>query len=519
MHSSETPTLNQPFRWLKFTFFALLFALAYTQSPLYTSNQNQYFLHGLARAGYGLLESDWLANTLDPTPVFSLLVQWTYQLTRAGFLFYVYYALLMGVYLFALLGIVTSIYPIRKSPTTALLFIALLIIVHSAATRFALSRTLGVNWTYVLEDGVADQRLLGPVLQPSTFGVFLVLSIYLYLHDKPYLAILSAVLAATFHPVYLLSAAVLTASYMLGQFLKQKSQRAALFSISIGACALVFVAPILIYVFNSFGHSPLETTARARDILINVRIPHHVLVSWWFDATAIVKILFILGALFLIRKHALFPVLLFTFGASLVLTLIQITTGNTTLALIFPWRLSVFLVPISMAILLGRLVIWLAEKPLWEIPGQTSWLRTGSLIAITLAALVGIVRMTIEFSNKTSNPERPLMNYVAAHLEPGNLYLTPEKMQDFRLATGAPVFIEFKSIPYQDADVLEWYRRLKRIEKVYKTNQCQLLDQLATEEGVTHAVFAMDQPAAWCPQLQIQYQDAFFGLYKLRANP
>lgn len=33
--------------------WGIVFALAYAQSPLYTSNQNQYFLHGLAQAGYG----------------------------------------------------------------------------------------------------------------------------------------------------------------------------------------------------------------------------------------------------------------------------------------------------------------------------------------------------------------------------------------------------------------------------------------------------------------------------------
>ena len=40
----------------------ILFALAYTQAPLYYSNQNQYLLHGLATAGYGHLDGDWLAT-------------------------------------------------------------------------------------------------------------------------------------------------------------------------------------------------------------------------------------------------------------------------------------------------------------------------------------------------------------------------------------------------------------------------------------------------------------------------
>ena len=52
-----------------FLLVACVFSLAYGQAPLYYSNQNQYFLHGLAQAGVGHLHEDWLANTVDPTPV------------------------------------------------------------------------------------------------------------------------------------------------------------------------------------------------------------------------------------------------------------------------------------------------------------------------------------------------------------------------------------------------------------------------------------------------------------------
>ena len=58
---------------------ALAFALAHTQSPLFYSNQNQYLLHGLATGGHGHLSHDWLANTRDPTPVFSALVAAGYR--------------------------------------------------------------------------------------------------------------------------------------------------------------------------------------------------------------------------------------------------------------------------------------------------------------------------------------------------------------------------------------------------------------------------------------------------------
>ena len=87
-----------------FSLGAALFALAYCQAPLYYSNQNQYFLHGLANAEEGLLHEDWLANTSDPTPVFSALVEIT-ALALHPWFFYAYYGVLFGVYAAAMLGL------------------------------------------------------------------------------------------------------------------------------------------------------------------------------------------------------------------------------------------------------------------------------------------------------------------------------------------------------------------------------------------------------------------------------
>src|SRR5262245_50593848 len=80
------------------------FAFVYCQAPLYYSNQNQYFVHGLANAGVGQLHDDWLANTFDPTPVFSALVTATARWLHP-WMFHVYYALLSGLFAASLFGL------------------------------------------------------------------------------------------------------------------------------------------------------------------------------------------------------------------------------------------------------------------------------------------------------------------------------------------------------------------------------------------------------------------------------
>src|SRR3972149_4711653 len=153
-------------RALEYLAWSLAFALSYAQSPLYTSNQNQYFLHGLARAGVGFLRDDWLAKTTDPTPLFSLMVE---ALTAWPWIFYLVYAGLMGVYLFSLFGIVSSVFDLRAAGKRTLV-LATLIVLHSAALRYLMAQLVAPEAGFLLEGGVAGYRLLGAVLKPNAFG-------------------------------------------------------------------------------------------------------------------------------------------------------------------------------------------------------------------------------------------------------------------------------------------------------------------------------------------------------------
>src|SRR5437660_1348796 len=91
-------------RVMIFLFWSVVFGVSCTQASLYYSNQNQYFLHGSARAGLGRLDQDWLANTRDPTPIFSTLVAFTDRFLHES-LFPVCYLLMQGLYFYNLAGL------------------------------------------------------------------------------------------------------------------------------------------------------------------------------------------------------------------------------------------------------------------------------------------------------------------------------------------------------------------------------------------------------------------------------
>src|SRR5262245_38533871 len=186
-----------------FLLLALVFGLAYTQAPLYYSNQNQYYLHGLAAAHRGHLDEDWLANTTDPTPVFSALVKVTSRYFHE-YLFYVYYILIFGLYCRTLLGVFDLLTEEKLGRTARMVFLTVLVAIHAGLFRMLSARAFGIDYPWYFQSGLAAQYVLGFGLQPSVAGVFLLTAIVAFLRERPFAAAVWIGLAAAFHATYLL---------------------------------------------------------------------------------------------------------------------------------------------------------------------------------------------------------------------------------------------------------------------------------------------------------------------------
>jgi len=501
---------------LSFLCWSLVFGVIYAQSPLYTNNQNAYFLHGLANAGYGYLSRDWLATRQESMPVFTWLVYLTYIVFHSKVPFYLYYALLMGVYLFSMFGIMDMHFDLRRSKSRTLLFLALFLAAHSAALRYLLSRLIDVDSTFLLEGGVAGQRILGQVFQPSVFGVLLVLSIYLFLRKRPFWSLVPIAVAIYFHPVYLLGGALLTLAYMWILLREEKNWKRPLL---LGSVSLLLVAPALAYTIYIFSESDPAIAQKALDILVNFRNPHHALVVAWLNWTVLVQALILLAGLFIIRKTRLFTILLIVSAMVILLTFIQVATANDWLALIFPWRISVILVPMGTTLLIAYAVTKIMDRLKGSGTSEGA-ARIGALLVIVGLMVVGAMRFQLETARQAADPARPMMEFVAAHKSPGDVYMIPPKMTDFRLVTGAPVFVDFKSAPDRDADVLVWYDRIEVINYFYGGGgkPCQTLKNIAARYGVTYAVVETQDPFTVCHELRTPFQDANYTVYTLTSQ-
>lgn len=510
------------------------FGVAHTQSPLYFSNQHQYFLHGDALAGVGDLQHDWLANTVDPTPVFSAGVAFTLR-HLDEFVFQAVFFLLIVGYFYCLLAFGALLIPEGPKRRQTIFFLAvLLLVIHSGIARYASARWFGVDYPWFFQSGIAGQYVLGPGLQPSAFGVFLLASVVLFAYSRPALAIVLSSAACTLHPTYLLSAALLTATYL--SILAH--HRGCKWAVGYGLLALALAAPMIWYSLVNFAPTSAEQFREAQSIIADFRIPHHARITRWFDLIVGLQILWLGFALYLIRRTNHFWLLLVPTMLSAALTVLQYATDDTTLALFFPWRISVVLVPLATVIVFTRVAAVIPWNLATQIIGRT---------AIYAAAAGGIVIMANHLAYGVDYRERPVLKYIRDSKQPGDVYLIPIRvpsnspgsrgvfsasftppptgnqqsfisvdLQRFRLFTGAAIYVDFKSIPYKDVDVLEWRRRVEQCQKWYAAKDWgdpEMRRQLR-EEGITHVVMPANRSRLGTGYVQ-EYEDDSYRVYRV----
>lgn len=484
----------------------MLFALAHTKPGGFYSNQNQYYLHGLANAGYGDLSSDWLANTSDPTPLFSWAVAIAYRLA-GGLALQVAFALLLIGYFLSCWFLATGLPSFPQSTGGRWAFAAALIAVHSAILRYGSVAAFGTDYPWYFQAGLANQYVLGPGLQPSAFGVLLLTAVAAFAHGRPRLAAGCVAMACTLHSTYLLPGALLVLG-MLGALLRRGQVRLAVHT---AAVAFVGVLPVLAYTGYEFAPSSAESFAESQRIIAWIRIPHHADVNRWLDIVAGLQLVWIAFGLGLLRKTSVGEMLAIAAAGGLVLSLVQVATGNPTLALAFPWRISAVLVPATTVAALV-LVARVAERVL---PSNALAILGGTTILGCLIGAGFVYRDGLGYRQTAAEAE--LIRTVAELRSPGEVYLLPTnfpkpstargtgsltfapvatsdrpaifELQRFRLGSGAACYVDFKSIPYRDVEVLEWHRRVTNAERWYAMpNWDSATIAELRDAGITHAI-------------------------------
>jgi hypothetical protein len=491
-HSPLLSVLKRTGLWLS---LGILFGISHTQNILYWGNQNTKLLHGLARAGLGFLSEDWTAQTADPLPFFSAFVSFTYRYL-GPFFFYVYFVALLGVYVYSVMGIFTLNNGLDRFRGLRAAFFAAATLLYSGFVAALVKRAIGIDGLRAGLSGVAQEYLTGPIFQPSLFAVFLVLSILLFLRKKPFVAGFVIAFACTAHSAYLFSGATITVAYMVLIVKNEGNWKKALL---LGGFTMLLVVPVLLSSEWFLAPTSPEVARRALQILVVERIPHHSLVSVWFDYAVVLKLLLAVVALYLLRGKDLFWLLAIPLVLGLALTFAQMATGSLRLAMLAPWRVSVFLVPLSELAIVASVFSLASSRWGAVLPKLDAPFIFFSAVVVALCFLGGLWLQVQRFESTAHSDTTALFSFVDHNKRQGDLYLVaPDSLDGLRLNAGVPVLVTWKTHPYKDTEVLEWHRRVQDARAFYAARDpsvaAEQLVSLRRKYGITHVVLNGDQP-------------------------
>ena len=481
--TTETPKKIFAGQWL--LLYGIVFGLSYPQEALFSSNQNTKFITGLARAGYGDIAADWMARITDPFPFFSHLLQWQYQLLGLYAGTHLSFFLIAGAYGILGVWLAKSFFDESEERQRAVWVFALLwLFIHIVGVKDI--------WSDIFPEGLAGQYMLGDYYQPCCFGVLLFAGIAAYSSGRMLPAAACFILGPLFHPAYLISSAFIASALII-----LPANR----SLGIGRGKRFFFILLVAAGVGAYGFYNMTTLTSgdpavriaAHRLIAETRIPQHSLPSAWKIVPTVLFFLTASAAAWLGRKRLagqLLVVLVPIIASTVLLTAV---VYNPTVAVAAPWRVSVFLAPLSWILLLSALAAWIARSTRQRLMVPLSPRVKKWLIAVCVCACVGgVLHLGFDYTRKANRKEYDLTRFLKNYHTAGNQYLIPPEQTRLRLEAGVPVYATWKSHPTKDSEFLEWYKRVEAARIIYdgQAGKAEVaLKALLESRAVTHVIW------------------------------
>jgi len=475
---------------------AFVAALSTSQVAPFTSNQETYWVHALAATANGaVLHGDWLVRALDPVPLFTLLAA---PLVAVGcWAMWLVNAALGAVLLVAMAQIASAASERAKVPVLAwVAFFGLIWAAFPGAFRGSCF------------DGVAEQRAYCEYLQPSNAGVLLIAGVWFALDGRSMAAVLVSAAAAWIHPTYALSAVIFTLGVLVADL--RAAQPRALLTALVG---LLATAPPAWASACRFAPTSQAVAFRAAQLLTAERMPHHALLSsWGHRPETLLKVALV--SLAIASSTGRTRRLLVTWLAAVLLfTGLVVLARRPQFLLLFPWRSSVWLVPVAAALLWGR-AARIFPRQSW------AWLLA-CLPALSIACCYRLAR-----GHSSPGPDQDPGVHLAGTIgrserERWSL-LIPVDWEAVRMNAPASVYVDFKSHPYKDSEVLAWWERVARARAVFPKDaelDCRAVDTvLRTDPSVGFVLAPRATGLAHCAALLAARSDDQATLYRIRGR-
>ena len=442
--------------------FSILFALTIQQFPFFKGN-SLHLLHAIKDFDFNKLQNDWIANQTNHLPFFTYFNNIILQVFPIKILHIVHFCLLVSCSFFLFLICKNEFPNLNKLPLSLIWFSVFILIYHE----------------HSFFGGIAGQDIINEGYQPASFGVLFYIGIFLYLVKKDFYAVLFICLSASFHPSYVLHSGFLLLGISIYYAFTKEYKR--LFRILI--LYAILISPITIYTIYNFLLIDKQLILEGQNILLD-RIPHHALINNWFSYKDVLSILIYIISLFLIYKNKRIFIPLIVLGfLSIFFTLIQFFTENNSLALTFPWRASVFLIPISTMIITSFLI--------QKFFSNKINLRTFSIILFTIIfSFFFIKNHFIKNSNKDFYKKLELIKKINKNYDSIERILIPVELTYIRMNTGLPIFIDWKHHAFKYSEIIIWKNRINLAEKFFTSNEFEerklILENINKIEKVSH---------------------------------
>ena len=225
-------------------------------------------------------------------------------------------------------------------------------------------------------------------------------------------------------------------------------------------------------------------------------------------------------AIIIVRRSKLFLIILLPFLVAIISTVIYLFIKIDFLGLLAPWRMSVWLLPLSTSIMIGYLVKLIFSKLSNFAIKYNNSLSFICVILLLLHVSYGLYGITRQFKEYLNIHNGQMVDFVKKNKFPNDLYLVPIDMQNFRLDTGVPVFVTHKTHPYKDIEVIEWYDRIKLAEEFYGNvnhdEMINVLKKIKMKDKVTHIVIRNNSSLECKDKFEKYYNDKYFTVYKIK---
>ncbi len=421
-------------------------------------------------SNYGQLNNDWMANTADHTPLFSIINSLIFNLFSInGFI--IFHLILASLCVFSIYKI-CNLYILKNKnfKNTILWFIICSFIYHEKTFFF----------------GVAGQGILNSSYQPSTFGILILFSLYLFQINKTYFSILSLCLAAIIHPTYLIHSGFLLIGYSF-YLICYKNYRE---FIKINLFYIVLITPIVLYIYYNILVFDNNINYQGQSILYDFRIPHHANINSWISYKDFQSLLLIIASLYLIRNFkTLYVPIITVFILSIGLTVLQFFFENKFLGLLFPWRSSVFLVPLSSLIIMSFILNYFNKFNI------DKYFYIPVILLIFLIYQKKLYYFT--YNTEISRNEIQVINFLKSNSKSFEKMLIPITFPEVRLNTGIPIFVDWKIHPYKNDELINWKIRIDLVRKFYNADQNQaqlILRKIDKIDNISHILLDNSNP-------------------------